>query len=60
MAIVGRPYASAFGCEGSVAEVKRERGIRIVEFDPVLGWYNNDPWICRPRRSSGRGDKRGD
>lgn len=43
MAIVGRPYASAFGCEGSVAEVKRERGIRIVEFDPVLGWYNNDP-----------------
>jgi hypothetical protein len=45
VAIVGQPYAPAFECgkrEGSVAEVERERGIRIVEFDPVLGWYSAD------------------
>ena len=48
VAIVGQPYAPAFECgkrEGSVAEVERERGIRIVEFDPVLGWYSADPEV---------------
>ena len=29
--------------EGSVADVERERSIRIVEFDPVLGRYSADP-----------------
>jgi hypothetical protein len=29
--------------EGVVAEVERERGIRILELDPVFGWYSNDP-----------------
>ena len=46
VAIVGQPYAPAFECgkrEGSVAEVERERGIRIVELDPVFGWYCADP-----------------
>jgi hypothetical protein len=41
-----KPYAPAFECgkrEGSVAEVERERGIRIIEFDPVLGLYSADP-----------------
>ena len=46
VAIVGQPYAPAFECgkrEGVVAQVERERGIRIVELDPVLGWYSDDP-----------------
>ena len=46
MAIIGQPYAPAFECgkrEGSVAKVERERGIRIVEFDPVLSWHSADP-----------------
>lgn len=46
VAIVGQPYAPAFECgkrEGVVAEVERERGIRIVELDPMLGWYSDDP-----------------
>ena len=45
MAIVGQPYAAAFEYgkeEGAVAQVERERSIRIVEFDPVLGWYSAD------------------
>jgi hypothetical protein len=45
-AIVGQPYAAAFERakqEGVVAEVERERGIRIVELDPLLGWYSADP-----------------
>jgi hypothetical protein len=46
VAIVGQPYAPAFECgkrEGAVAEVERQRGIRIVELNPVLGWHSNDP-----------------
>jgi hypothetical protein len=46
VAIVGQPYAPAFEYgkrEGAVAEVERERGIRIVELDPALGWYSDDP-----------------
>jgi hypothetical protein len=46
VAIVGQPYAAAFECgkqEGVVAEVERERGIRIIELDPLLGWYSDDP-----------------
>jgi hypothetical protein len=46
VAIVGQPYAPAFECgkaEGSVAEVERKRGIRILELDPMLGWYSDDP-----------------
>jgi hypothetical protein len=46
VAIVGQPYAAAFEYgkrEGVVGEVERERGIRIVELDPVLGWYSPDP-----------------
>ena len=46
VAIVGQPYAPAFECgkrEGVVAEVERERGIRIVELDPMLGRYSDDP-----------------
>ena len=45
-AIVGQPYAPAIECgkrEGVVAQVERERGIRILELDPVFGWYNNGP-----------------
>jgi hypothetical protein len=46
MAIVGQPYAAAFEYgkeEGAVAQVERERGIRIVELDPLLGWCSDDP-----------------
>jgi hypothetical protein len=46
MAIVAQPYRAAFEYgkrEGAVAEVERERGIRILELNPLLGWYSNDP-----------------
>jgi hypothetical protein len=29
--------------QGVVAKVERERGVRIVELDPALGWYSLDP-----------------
>jgi hypothetical protein len=28
--------------QGVVVEVERERGVRIVELDPALGWYSVD------------------
>ena len=46
VAIVSQPYRPAFEDakrEGLVAEVERVRGIRVVELDPVLGWYRLDP-----------------
>ena len=43
--------------EGSVADVERERGIRIVELAPIFVWYRKDPGICRPHWSSARGVK---
>jgi hypothetical protein len=46
VAIVSQPYRPAFEQakrEGLVAEVERVRGIRVVELDPVLGWYSPDP-----------------
>jgi hypothetical protein len=46
VAIVGQPYAPAFEYwkrKGVVAQVERERSIRIVELDPLLGWYSPDP-----------------
>jgi hypothetical protein len=46
VAIVGQPYARAFKHAketGVVAEVERERGVRILELDPVLGWYPLNP-----------------
>jgi hypothetical protein len=45
-AIVSQPYRPAFEYakrEGLVAEVERVRGIRVVELNPVLGWYSLDP-----------------
>jgi hypothetical protein len=46
VAIVSQPYRPAFEYakrEGLVAEVERVRGIRVVELNPVLGWYSLDP-----------------
>ena len=44
---------------GTFVEVERERGIRILELDPVSAGIATTLWICRPRWSSGRGAKRG-
>ena len=46
VAIVGQLCAPAIECgkrEGVVAQVERERGIRILQLDPVFDWYSNDP-----------------
>ena len=46
-----RPSSTRSG--GLVAEVERVRGIRVVELNPVLGWYSLVRWTFRPRLSSG-------
>jgi hypothetical protein len=46
VAIVGQPYVPAFEHAketGLVAKVEREGGVRILELDPILGWYAHDP-----------------
>ena len=45
-AIVGQPHRGAWEWAketGLIEEVAAERKVRIIEIDPLLGWYSSDP-----------------